>query len=78
MAMSRIVVSFGGSEQWDITGEKEAMHEQYRGLLAVLGLPGGVEHPFFELTGFRNLADRKAEQMVIRLDQINGVDIQET
>lgn len=79
MAMSRIVVSFGSSEQWDITGEEGSMREQYDELKALLHLQvDGVHARFFELTGFRNSADRKSEQFIVRVEDIKGVDIQET
>ena len=78
MAMSRIVVSFGSSEQWDITGEHGDMWDQYAKLKRVVQAIDGTGERFFELTGFRNLADRKAEAFVIRVEDIKGVDIQET
>lgn len=78
MAMARLIVSFSGQEQWDITGDHESMREQYGALRTVLQAVDGIHDRFFELTGFRNLADRKAEQFLIRVEDIKAVDIQET
>jgi hypothetical protein len=78
MAMSRIVVAFGGSEQWDITGERDDMWSRYADLRDVLQQVDGIHPPFYELDGFRNLADRKNESFIVRLADIKGVDIQET
>ncbi len=78
MSMSRLVVSFGANEQWDITGDEESMQEQYGQLKAVLQSVDGTHDRFFELSGFRNLADRKSEQFLVRVEDIKGVDIQES
>lgn len=77
MAIGRLLVSFGANEAWDITGEAELVCEQYDELVAVLQAVDGVHDRFFELVGFRNLADRKPERFVIRVDDIKGVDFQE-
>lgn len=77
MATSRLLVSFGANEAWDITGDEESVREQYDELKAVLGAVDGIHSRFFELTGFRNLADRKAERFIVRLDDVKAVDIQE-
>ncbi len=76
--MSRLVVSFGGQEQWDITGDEESMQEQYNELKGILQAVDGVHDRFFELTGFRNSADRKAESFLVCVEEIKGLDIQET
>lgn len=78
MSTARLLVSFGGDVGWDITGDEESMRDQYNRLVAVLQSIDGVHDRFFELTGFLNRADRKAESFVVRVDEIKAVDIQET
>lgn len=78
MSTARLVVAFGGQEQWDITGDRESMLEQYRELSDILQAVDGVHDKFFELTGFRNQADRKPERFIARVEDIRGVDLQET
>ncbi len=77
MSMSRLVVAFGANEQWDITGSEEDLHAQYTAIHEALEATDGTGKKFFEFIGLRNLADRNPEQMILRLDEIRGVDVQE-
>lgn len=78
MATSRLIVAFGTSEQWSIAGEQTTLRDQYTVLRDMLQEVDGVHPRFFELTGFRDLGDRNAEQFIVRLEDIKGVDLQET
>lgn len=78
MSTARLLVSFGGQEAWDIIGDEESMREQYNRLVAVLQSVDGIHGRFFELTGFQNRANRRADSFVVRVDEIKAVDIQET
>lgn len=78
MATARLVVAFGASETWDITGDSQSMQDQYDSLAEILQAVDGVHDRFFELIGFRNSADRKPERFLVRVEDIKGVDFQET
>lgn len=78
MSTARLVVAFGGQEQWDITGDSDSMSVQYRELKEILQAVDGIHDRFFELTGFRNQADRNLEMFIVRVEDIRGVDFQET
>lgn len=75
--VGRILVSFGGNEAWDITGDEVSMREQYEAFKERLVMVDGTASPFFRLHGFRNLADRKSEEFVVRVEDVKGVDFQE-
>lgn len=77
MTISRIVVAFGANEQWDIVGDSGMMNEQYSALVEALQAVDGISDRCFELEGFRNSADRKSERLLVRVEDIKGVDIQE-
>lgn len=78
MATGRIIVAFGSSEQWSVVGEETALRAQYEALWNLLQEVDGVRDRFIELTGFRDLADRKPEQFIVRVDSIKAVSFQET
>ncbi|KKN54690.1 hypothetical protein LCGC14_0589590 [marine sediment metagenome] len=78
MATARIIIAFDSSQQWSVAGEETAIREQYEALRGVLQEVDGVHPRFFELTGFRDLADRKPEQFIVRVEDIKAVDLQET
>lgn len=78
MATARIIVAFGSSTQWSLAGEETSIRAQYQALRDVLQEVDGVHARFFELTGIRDLADRKAEQFFVRIEDITAVDLQET
>ena len=78
MALSRLLISFGASESWDIVGDDGEIAEQYRNIKEALEAPDdGTRQKFFEFVGMRNLADRVSETMLIRIENIKGVDLQE-
>lgn len=78
MATARLVISFGSAEQWSLAGEETALRAQYAALQIVLQEVDGIHPRFFELTGFRDTADRKSEQFIVRVEDIKAVDLQET
>ena len=77
MAMARIVVSFGASEQWSLSGEEQAIRDQYQTLLGILGSTDGTFTKFFEFTGVQERADRRPEQFAVRVEDIKAVTFQE-
>ncbi|KKM98966.1 hypothetical protein LCGC14_1152690 [marine sediment metagenome] len=78
MAMARIVVSFGASEQWSLGGEEEVIREQYRTIKDILDTTvDGVGTKFFEFIGCQERVDRKPEQFMVRVEDIKAVSFQE-
>ena len=77
MALSRLVVTFGANEAWDIVGDDSSIAQQYSNIKEVLESLDGTRPKFFEFIGMRNMADRTTETMLIRIEDIKGVDLQE-
>ncbi len=77
MAMARIVVTFGASEQWSLAGEEQAIREQYQNIKEAVGSIEGIQPRFFEIVGCQERVDRKPEQFLVRVEDIKGVSFQE-
>lgn len=77
MAVSRLVITFGASETWDITGEDGAMRDYYDEIKHCLESVDGTGNRFVEVIGFSNRAGRSSESLLVKLEDIRGVSLQE-
>ncbi len=75
MSMSRLIVAFGGQEQWDIVTETSLMRTAYDALIAALRQP--EKHgSLFELIGCWG-PENQPHRLLVRVADIKGLDLYE-
>lgn len=73
----RLVVRFTHGDVWDLHLSPADAREAYEHLKEALEAPDGTfESKYFELCGMQSSAFRKAETMLVKLDEVQAVALQ--